>query len=277
MKTSDLSLPSGLKVQIRALTLEDDSVIFENNDPEALYFEVCLGMLDACTLKVLDEGPYQGVVVDGKINWRKALLGDVMAAFFGLRIVSYAKGKDYPLDFTCPFCGEYVHWEADLRTIENGGDIIDYPLDAEVAELIAAGRHPCVEIDEHVIDFRLQTVEDFLYVQKLPSASKKEIRALSFIRRMVDIIGPSIKNPNDRGRWLRHMDNNQAMILQDAMSDADPGVDSSVDVTCPGCHKESEVTIPFDQYFFIPRDAQKRKRANRKAQLRELRREKSSS
>lgn len=277
MKTSNLSLPSGLKVKVRALTLDDDAVVFSKKEADSIFFEVCLDLLDACTIEVLDPGPHKTAVVDGKIDWRKALIGDAMSAFFGLRIVSYDDGNKYELDFTCPFCGEYISWWADLRTVEEGGDIIDYPIADEVKESVEAGNALMVEIDDHIVEFRLQTVEDFLHSQKLSIDDKKNVRSLAFIRRTVDLTGPSIKNPNDKARWLRGLDSNQAKKLQDAMNDVDPGIDSSVDVTCPNCLKESEVTVPFDAYFFIPRDAQKKRRASRKAQLKELRRQNSSS
>ena len=226
MRESTAKLPSGLVVKLRGTTLEEDGVLFDDSNATRTFLDVCVQLLNACTVEVIETGPHSDVLTaDGKLDWDKVLHGDLMAGALALRSLSFNDGHLYAIDIPCPQCKQMVNWHADLRmaAAHDDGDIIDYPMGDDVAQTIAAGGMFEADVAERQVRFRLRTVGDMRSLQKLSPQEQSKARAIMF-RKIIGTI-ENIDNTNDYLPWLSKLESADAQTLQDALDRYEPGID----------------------------------------------------
>ena len=268
MRKETVILPSGLSITLRGKTLEEDSALTDQSRGRT-FLDICFDLLTACTVSVEDPGPVTDVATDGKIDWDKALYGDFVSAVFALRKLSFKDGNMYDIDINCPKSGKRIEWQADLRMMDDGGDIVDYILPDESAEILRSGGSFEATVAGKVVKFRLQTVADARYAAKNAGTVNKKARATSLRRRIISVEG--ISEGNDIVNWLNKLEDADVQDLQDAMEGEDCGLDDEVEILCPhvGCSAEFMVTIPFELSFLLPQNKKRDKRRKRMDQIRE--------
>jgi hypothetical protein len=267
MRKEIVTLPSGLSITLRGKTLEEDSALTDQSRGRT-FLDICYDLLTECTVSVEDTGPKTDIVTDDKMDWNKALFGDFLAAVFAFHRLSFKDGHMYDIDVNCPISGKRIEWQADLRMMSDGGDIVDYILPDESAEILRSGGDFEVTVADKIVKFRLQTVADARYAAKNASTVNKKARATSLRRRIISVEG--ITEGNDIVNWLHKLEDADVQDLQDAMEGEDCGIDDEVLILCPhvGCSAEFMVTIPFEVSFLLPQNKKRDKRRKRIEQIR---------
>jgi hypothetical protein len=271
MRKETVKLPSGLTITLRGKTLEEDTALTDQSRGRT-FDDICFDLLTACTVSVEDTGPKEDVLDEnGKLDWNKVLRGDFLAAIFAFRRLSFKDGHLYDIDVNCPRCGKRLEWQANLNMLEDGGDIVDYPLPDDSADKMMRGELFEVEVDGKVVSFRLQTVADAKKNSKaiMQSGSTKGARANALRQRILGVSG--IEEGNDVIRWLRKLEDADVQVLQEAMEAEDCGIDDEIEIECPhfGCGAEFMATVPFDASFLMPSNQKRSRRKDRMRQIRE--------
>jgi len=269
---TEVSLPSGLRVDLRPLTLADDAVVFDGSD-ERTFPEVAVGLIGAATERVLDPGPYP---FEDRVDWNKVLPGDLRAAALAFRRLNDPDGAMLAVDAVDPSrpTDPPIEWDIDIRMMSDGGDIIDYPLEDGAAERIRGGTPFEAKLGDRLVQFRHMTVEDWaanergagaLDDSKATAEDKARVRHDQLYRRIIAVEGV---DRMDVRSWIRKLTWAEATELETAMNDAvGGGIDQAVDITTDGGRTLTGV-IPFTVLLLmrIPK-APKGRREKRKAEI----------
>lgn len=267
MRKETVTLPSGLSITLRGKTLEEDSAL-TNQSRGRTFVDICYDLLNACTVSVEDPGPKDDVVNEkGDLDWDKVLFGDFMAAIFALRSLSFKDGHWYDINLNCDGCGKLIDWQINLKMMDDGGDIVDYPLPSESADIIRSDGNFEEIVADKIVKFRLQTVADARHAAKNADTVNNKARATALRKRIIAVEG--ISEGNDIVRWLHKLEDADVQDLQDAMEGEDCGIDDEAEVHCPKCGCTFMVTVPFEVSFFLPQNKKRDKRKQRLQQIQE--------
>ncbi len=270
---TEFALPSGLRVDLRPLTLNDDVVLFEGSD-ERPFPDIAASLLEASTTRVVNPGPYT-LDENGAVDWRGVFPGDLRAAVLAFRRINDPSGEKLAIDVIDPTKPKAppIQWNVDIRMMEEGGDVIDYPLSTEHADQIRAGELFTTEVAERVVTFRHLTVQDWIdadlgAVKFQDDTTSPEDRARylheTLRRQIVKVDG--IENL-DILRWLQKLEWTDATRLDQATRDIACDIDLVVEVeTTDG--RTLEGAIPFTSDMLLRQKMTPRsKREDRKAAI----------
>jgi hypothetical protein len=269
MKTTAVSLPSGLGLTLRAVSLAEESIFAEaarSKGGHNVFVQALYKVLSACSPSVNNPGPYPALATGGRADWAKMLLGDRIAAMLHLRALSYRDGNIYTLEkVPCPACRERK-----THTVDIFEQLVWAPLSPESAERFRAGQPFEVEIQDRKVSFGLGTGLTEELSDKLDRQNPGRIVATSMRARILDVEGIDRRDILDwldgcagRGGKFEGLSSQEADDLRDAFDRADCGVDTDVELTCR-CGNEFVMQLPFGEGFFAPAEAIKARRAERR-------------
>lgn len=222
------------KVEIRAMTAKEEDILMSR----ALIKKgtVISHLIRSC-------------LIDKRINPEELLSGDRNALMIALRITGY--GNEYPVEVTCPACGNKEKHEFDLTEL---------PLRFLEEEPEAPGENVfsvTLPMSKKNVKFKLLTGRDEEELNSAAEAKKKKIGGdidnLITSRLQRSII--SVDGRSDSGfimNFIRNMPARDSVILRKHMSKIEPGIDMKSDYVCTACGEQSEVDVPIGPTFFWP-------------------------
>lgn len=260
-------LPSGARVEFRALTMADENFLASAKKArKGRTLEQALEQaLDRCTVQVVDPGPYRFLAEGGRPDWHRMLSGDRVEAMLALRRLSYTNGHLYVVENVTCACGTVWDHEFDIDL-----DLDRKELPEESRRRMIAGEPMEATIADHAVQFVLQTGETEDLFDKLKRQKEGRKMAAGLRSRIVDVSGVERRDIMD---WLdgnngsssrfAGLTSDEAEELRAAFDEADCGVDTEVEAECPECSRFVRFALPFDAIFFPGRKIRERKRARR--------------
>jgi hypothetical protein len=238
-----VDLPSGAKLEIRSLTGKESKIL---SDKDAIKSGLFLDkILKACTVSVLDPGPYpQSEVFD----WGKALVGDRFYGLLIIRVISL--GEEYKFKLQCDqtACREAFNFELNLLK-----DLPVQRLSEAGKALFAAGNvFETKDSNGKTVSFRLPTGQDELASAKFNEFDGAFIQAL--MQRIV-----SVEGVDDKRVYLEGSSWGDLLKLLDAFDEPNCGVDTDIEVMCPHCQGLQDIRLPFGRDFLLPSSKRSRK------------------
>ena len=261
-----VTLSSGMVVDVRGMRLGDQAAFGTALDEQGLAGAFTT-ILAACTERVVDPGPFPGVVDgDGNVDWSKAYSGDRLEAMLAVRMESYPDGNHYPIKVRCAACGSKAAEEEhviDLRAIPEG-DLLHVSLSPDVCERVAANVPPIAcTVDGKRVSVLLPTGQTEAKAEALANGPDADIMTLRMqIAEVADV------HANDVHRWLSDLAISDFEVLEDAIDEAQGGVDVLVDLACKRAGHPLQVAVPFGAEFWRPRSKIRARRAARMAAAR---------
>jgi len=234
---ADITLPSGLKLQIRGLKgkvlkiLQDKTSLRTGTIGERIF--------SACTVSVLDPGIYS--FKDGPagpvVTWDDVLLGDRFALMLAIRSATF--GAAFPFKVTCRHCDESYEWQLNLT---------DLPVKALAPEDVAvlkAGESLTARLPstQALVKFRLATGKDERAVAK----AKTEPNA---ILSMLALRISEIDGVDNVRAFLDDAELADLISLLGEMDKRDCGVETTIETACEHCDRINEVGLPLGENFW---------------------------
>lgn len=258
----DIVCPSGLRGTVRKLRgseaniLSDRSIAKKGNTFELI--------LSACWTETDDPGPYEGRGVSvgtSKIDWSRILTCDRFYALACIRIATYGSKFTFPTQCTSHNCRESFEWEIDLAT---DLPVVDLPDESRLA--IRDGRNRFeVEVGGHSVAFKLQDGAGERRAGKRASANKDQLMTIALASRILEVDG--LTRNHEITKWLKNADLDLQGELLKAFEESDGGIEQSIEIQCPECFSEFEVTLPFEgEAFWMPstRKSKSKKRTTKR-------------
>lgn len=240
-----VTLPSGCQITLRPLRLSEESILGKGGAGR----QVVQKMVEACTVRVDDPGPYPSPA------WDTMLMGDQMAALLELRCISYPSGHLYTVQgVRCPACRQASGYEIDLKA-----DLYRRELDEVGAEHLTTGAPLTTTIDGHTVSFVLPTPE----TERLRERNDKQRPGRPGNRLRARIRAVEGIAPHDILAWLDGGDPKAPYpgltmgdvdLLETAMDAHDCGYDLDMELTCPrgDCGHTFTIALPFLGSFNRP-------------------------
>lgn len=260
-KTETFDLPSGAKIEFRALTLKEENILASSRGRRQ--HSALDRVLSACVVQVHDAGPYKDL--GQKPDWDKMLQGDRFVAMIRLRVISYREGEDYQFKTTCPDCKKRTEQSINLLS-----ELPVRPLSEEAMEAMVNGAPFTAEIAEAKVTYSLSFGEHAKRAEKLREQNPKRTMAAALRSRILEVEGVDKRDILD---WLdgEHGDfpgltSDDAEDLRDAFDRVDCGIDTEIEVECPSCWAVWSLSLPFDDGFFLPQRGRKKRRQEREAE-----------
>lgn len=260
MRQAEVTLPSRLKMVLRALTLREESILASTKGKRAE--EALNQVLAACCVEITDPGPYENLGT--RPNWMNMLQGDRFATMFELRMVTHDEGHLYEFRSQCPYCRSLNTAEANLREEFSVQSISDEMFAAVKSKTPFTG-----EVAGKKVEFAPSFVRDITKGQKLRKKWPERAMAVALCLRLTSVEGvPDHQIIN----WLdgegkggfEGITSADAEVLRDLYDKYDVGIDTEVELECPECRGTYEIDLPFDDSFWSPaRGARKRKKERR--------------
>lgn len=231
--------PTGLRVRIRGMRLEDERILTDRRAIQAGTMSTRL--LEACVEEVIDAGPYAL-----PIDWRKVTQGDRTVALFGIRVESY--GETIDVKAPCPECRATMR--ARLNLLEDLR--IQACPDGSIAAL-KSGDPIEVDCAGARVGFRLLdgASEERAAKLKVSAATSQMEAAIRLRLAFVEVDGERLKK-GEIEKWVRALPMRDARRLQAAFDEADCGIDTAVDVPCGSCGATPEIDVPLGREFWLP-------------------------
>lgn len=254
-----ITLPSGLAGEIRGLkgreaqSLADPTLTRNGQSMEM--------MLRSCFLSVTDPGIYK-VQPGEKPKWTDVLLGDRFQALIDIRIATW--GSTYEFSVQCESCKEKYEWELALQDLPRK----PFP-EATIAQLSNGGKNSftCDGPDNSTVTFKLANGADEALITKLRRQNNGRWGAVDALTvQILNVEGVAAIVPNAQTgqasakamrAWLEELDWKPLRDLQDAMQEADGGIETNIETACPYCQWEQEIQLPFGGAFFFPKRKKK--------------------
>ncbi len=237
---SEVTCPSGLKGTIRKMKVHEARAFANQRKAKG---DPTGKLLRACWEETLDPDPYE--FLDGRIDWDKVLLGDRMYAFMAVRIETH--GPEYAFMVNCQErdCRRRIEWELDLDELP-----IRHLTEENKAVFINGNRFETTlpEAGTRVV-FRMLLGEDEMQLARLRQRST-EIDLFDLIGfRLVEIDNIAPKN---KRKFIDDLSVADADFLIDEFDRVDCGVNTAIDIECPGCGAVQEIELPFGPTFLMP-------------------------
>jgi len=236
-RTAEITLPSGLIVEIRNMKVSDeDAMTGRNAQRDPLMWNQLLSAVVVDVKEV--PGPYPGVSVGDPLKAIKLYTGDRMALLLYVRRLTYGDNLDF--DWSCD-CGELIQWSCDLSLLPVK------PFPESTVEKLRDG----IQLEAWLPDagvnvtFRLTTGED-----ETKLARKRSKNRSSLISDMIMLRLLSLDSEKPRRRDVLELSGFDGDSLREDMEAADGGVDVEIEVSCPACGRTRKINLPFDGSFF---------------------------
>lgn len=222
-------------VQIKAMTAQEEDILMSR----ALIKDgsVLTHLMSSC-------------LIDKSISPRDMLNGDRLSVLVAIRITGY--GPSYKVDCTCTACGTSQSAEFDLSNLEikrleispiaPGVNQFDYVLPVSkkrVGFKFLTGRDE--EERETIMERRRKSMPDMLVDNVV--TSKMEFSILSI---------DGISDKNKVNAFIRAMPAHDSRMFRKYISDNEPGIDMSDNLTCVKCAAVTRVSLPIGSTFFWP-------------------------
>lgn len=263
MRSEVFTLPSGLRVEMRGITLAEENILASGgrgDDAEKLD-----RVFAACWRSTEDPGPYRTSATEAP-PWGDLLQCDRFVLMLALRRLSYRDGHLFEVEVYHDECDSRFQWEVDLAK-----DLPVRMLDADAIGRVRNGIPFETTVAGKVVKYRLPTSRDLKLTERLQDEFPDRMMAATLRARIVEVEGIETRDIMD---WLdgsngasekyRGLDADDAEDLRDAYDRVDGGIDTEVEVQCrkASCRKTFLFTIPFGQGFLLPsRGIRARKRA----------------
>ena len=228
----EIVCPSGLRGVVRGLTVGESQILSDRKAARTAM--ITDNILNKCWEETLAPGPYD--LVDGRMDWDKALVGDRAYAILMIRVATY--GPSYDFRVTCPTCGEPVDCSINLEELP----VKNFKEDS-LAQWKAGNRFQ-IPFGDHKISFRL--IDGTL--QREAQRNLKNTNnplAASLAMRILDVEG----EPN-KMQYLRNLPMGTALELIDRLDEHDCGIDTEVEGDCYNCGSFFEIELPFGKGEF---------------------------
>lgn len=275
--------PSGLVVEVRHLRTREAKILSDNKLVSS--GKLVDSLLAACTTRTVDVGPAYGF---SEVDWSKALLGDRYHALMQIRCASFGGEYDFKVRCERGECRHQFQQFVDLNELDVR------PLSPESAATFRRDNRFETRIPS-TVEYELVEVEDQeTGIKKKvrrakPDTGKKiwfkllvgddETRATvlqnkvkqgktfiksktgedainapleSLVARVVEIEGVE---SHRRRNFLEDLPLKDHLLLVKEFDRVDCGVDTDINVDCPACGWEQEVSLPLERNFFFPTTA----------------------
>lgn len=188
----------------------------------------------------------QNILIDKSINVDELLLADKNAIIIAARVGTF--GSDYPVDITCPECGNVYEHTFDLSEPETKD--IDHVEVSENSTFFITLPKTSVNVE-----CRLLNSKDEKFLEE--RAKKKEKMGLpdSSITDQYKSFIVSLNGNTDRGLVDEFVDVMPAAdmhFLQKEYAKSNPELELDEECVCTKCGNVSEVSVPFTANFFWP-------------------------
>jgi len=191
------------------------------------------------------------VLLDKRVNLDSILLCDKSALIVSARITGY--GSDYAVEVTCPSCSKTVKHTFDLSLFEN-----EFPdeqkLESCEATLTDNGTF-IIELPKTKasVEFKLFDGADEKRLSQLAETKKKQNLPDSTLTDQMKQYIVSVNDEEDRAHINRFVDSMPAFdakFLRRMYNIITPSVKNKQDFTCSSCGNEQEIEVPFTTAFF---------------------------
>lgn len=257
MNTTEILCPSGMVLEGKEVQIEDLKVFTDKRLAKQSVITGEAALADRLCVSVVDRGPY--LFTSTRPPWgQEALYGDLFAFLVKCRI--FTRGTDYDYDVQCParLCREMVPWRLPLDKLP------EQELCSESREMIRRGDNRCM--------VHLTHCDTTVYFQLLDGHVHKRQRRyvkeygddihVIYAARVCEIEGES--DP-DYVRFVGKLHPEDFDELDDAIEEADCGIDSGYDVQCNECDTIFADDLGISPGFFIESFSRRRKHTRRKA------------
>ena len=230
-------LPSGKETEIRKMRMSDEDTILDIN----------LAMKGENIDKLM--GDVTGLEAD---DLEEMLIGDRM--YILIKIRSISRGKIFNPKVHCPHCRKKYEETINLDELEVT------KLDREKFTLTAGRFLFPIELPSSNVKLiaRLLTGKEEKELRKLREDHPDMIKSYLMMIRTHEIVGKKVKNV----KFFRDLDIEDVEHFDSVYEEHEVGVETAVETTCPGCMREWEYNIVFDQNFFLQK--RKAKKASKK-------------
>lgn len=176
------------------------------------------------------------------------LLTDKFYLVLMLRANSY--GSDYTFSIACPKCGQDIEHTCEI------------PTDFEVSQGSAEGDEPfevTLPITKTKVSYRLLRGKDEDDIDRFSRREKSKGKGdnreyiYRLAKHIVSINGKAPENINAAMEFVSTLLGLDSVEFRNAMDDATPGVDTTLEVECKRCKRDFKVEMPFTAGFFRPR------------------------
>ena len=196
-------------------------------------------ILDACTVSVLDPGPYS---FEKKMDWSNALVGDRFYALLQIRILTFGDNFAFKLQCSQTGCRQRFPYEISLSK--------DLPVklwtDEDRALFAAGNLFSFVDSNGKKITYKLPIGKDEVAAAKNTiSFDGAFLQALQ--QRIVSIEGEQVPRT-----YLENLPFSALFGLVESMDQHNCGVEDKIEIQCPYCDGLEDVQIPFAQGFLSP-------------------------
>jgi hypothetical protein len=258
------TLPSGLVCEVRGLAGRDGRILAD--EKKVRDQEVEDYVLDGA-VKVLDPGPYKPTAAGG-VDWNGVLVGDRSVALVAVRHATYPDDP-YHIPMKCPtnLCREKFTWDVDVGKL----------LEMKVQDLALADRETFKGgnvftdvIPGTSIPFAFQLLTGGMAKRAIEFKKAKRTGPRKMQDRqneLVDQLTPFIREIGGvKMKWdaifdaLEDLPLGPLDRLMPLIQSHDCGIDTTVEVECPGCKDTWEIQLPFVRAFFLPATSAMRRR-----------------
>lgn len=233
-----IECPSGLVVSQRKILIRDQKVLTDKKLIRS--GGVVDALLGACCTQLHSPGIYP---FTDTVRWPEVLQGDRLFALVRLRALTH--GEHYEFKTVCPACGGRFDYRLNLSR-----DLRVKILPDSSRETLRAGGVFSAEVDGVNLGFKLLTGLEESRLQQLLRGVGDEKMSASLSQRIVSIQGVE---PRNKKAWLEDQDLGFLARVMAAFEEADCGVDNEVEIECPLCQAEVDITVPFAGDFLMPK------------------------
>ena len=223
-------IPEGL-VELYPMTTRDEALLVGMG--EGQISDVFDAILSRC-------------IASPEIDLGNMLLTDKFYLVLMLRANSY--GSEYTFSISCPKCRQDIEHTCQI------------PTDFEVSE--GEGEEPfsvSLPLSGKKVAFRLlrghdeEEIERFSRREKSKSKDDNREYIYRLAKHILTIDGKAPENIQVAMEFISALVGLDSVELRNAMDDATPGVDTTLEVECKRCKRDFKVEMPFTAGFFRPR------------------------
>lgn len=252
---ADIVCPSGLAGEVRGLTVKDGKYLTDRS--VARSGMVADKILGSCWRSTSDPGVYP---FDGDVDWSKVLIGDRDFALMKIRIAGI--GEDYEFKVQCANCQANFVWEIDLnelpvhqlseeskKILRERGNIFDGSVTVDGKTIPFTFRLPTGELVARQMKRRANRSK--VAKRKGDDEQQDNLMFDAIDMRLIDIGG--VTTASERRDFIESLSFRQMRDLLAQFERVDCGVDTAIEIECPGCARIWELNLPFDEAFLFPK------------------------